>query len=248
MKLIIVILLVVILCGAWINEAECSIILKSMVINPSKTKTQEAMLKAYLPKEAVPEDIVDLGDLKIDYDITKALYYVYKGFELAPGESASRSIEIKDIWVISGTELDSLTGRAKELAEALKKTAYFDTAITLQKDIEQKSSDILSKQEKAMDATPQTHIAVYRDNQKALDTIKNVLAELEKMKTRVVSGPPPGRVSVRASWWLILGVIIALGLFSFIFFIIWQRQAIKLGEKEEKSEEPSPLPKKTEGK
>lgn len=218
------------------GEVESSVILKALVVNPSRTKTQKALLKAYLPKEAKPEDIIDLGDLKIDYDIEKALYYVYKEFELEPGESVGRSIEIRDIWIISRAELDSLTGRAKKLVETLKKTAYFETAVTLQRDIEEKTGEILDKQEKAMDAIPQTHIAVYRQNQKRLDSIKSMLAKLEKMviESKLTGATPTRRVSVKTTWWVILAVIVSLGLLSVIFFIIWHRQAAVIETEEEK--------------
>ncbi len=227
-KWIVVILLCTMACGLWTKEAECrNIVLKSLVVNPSKTKTQTAMLKAYLPKETKPEDIIDLGDLKIDYDITNALYYIYKEFKLAPGESTMRQIEIKDIWVLSREEVDSLNVRAKELFEQLRETAYVKTAIIQQRNIKNKVADILTRQEKAMDAIPQTHIAAYRQNQEAVGSIKDMLAELEKMviEAKIISGPAAGRVSVRASWWVILAVIISLGVLSLIFFIIWHRQA-----------------------
>ncbi len=239
------ILIAVSLCLC-VRETEASVILKALVVNPSKTKTQTAVLKAYLPKEAKPEDVTDLGDLKIDYDITKALYYVYKEFELAPGESVSRSIRIRDIWVIPKAEIDDLNSQAKELVEKLKNTAYFETAATFQNDIESKSSEILNKQEKAMNALPQTHIAVYRENVERLDSIKTKLAKLERMLVEAKAAAPGvamKRVSVRATWWVILAVIISLGLLSIVFFIIWHRQAgivtVKQKEKEEeaKSEE-----------
>ncbi len=236
-KWLIVILLCAIVYGLGLKEAECKpVVLKSLIVNPSKTKTQQAMLKAYLPKEAKPEDIIDLGDLKIDYDITEGLYYVYKEFELAPGESAMRQIEIEDVWVITREELDSLSARAKELVEQLRETAYIETAIGQQRDIGDKITDILAEQEKAMDAIPQTHIAAYRRNQKSVDSIEDTLAKLEQkvIEVKVISGPPVGRVSVRASWWVILAVIISLGVLSLIFFIIWHRQAIKQKEEQEK--------------
>ncbi|MEA3561001.1 MAG: hypothetical protein U9R31_04435 [Candidatus Omnitrophota bacterium] len=210
------------------GQAECGVVLKTMIVNPSKTKTQEALLKAYLPREVKPEDIVELGDLTLDYDIGKALYYVYKKVELAPGESASRSIEIKDVWIISRARIDNLTGDAEEMVKKLKGPAYFDIALTLQKDIQEKSGDILRKQEAAMDVLPQTHIAVYRDNVEILDSIKDILSKLEKMVIEskvVVAGPAAERISVKTTWRVILGVIIVLGLLSLIFFIIWQRQA-----------------------
>ncbi len=245
MKWLRVILLILVAQALLVSQGQCSnIILKTMVVNPSKTQTQDAILKAYLPKEVNPEDVVGLGDLKIDYDIEKGLYYIFKKFELAPGESASRSIEIKDIWVISKAEMEALTGEAKSIVEKLKKTPYFDAAVVLQKDIEEKASEVLAKQEKAMDALPQTHIAVYRGNIKTLDSMKDKLAKLDEMLLKVkVSDPEHAaeKVSVKATWWLILAVIISLGLLSFAFYIIWQRQAtiVEKKEKEEDSEKVS---------
>lgn len=251
-KWLISILIAVSLC-LWAGQSEGNIVLKTLVVNPSKTKTQKAILKAYLPREVKPEDVVDLGDLKIDYDIEKSLYYVYQEYELVPGESVSRQIEIKDIWVISKIDLDSLTSQAKELVEVLKKTAYFDTAISLQENIAAKSSDILNKQEEAMDALPQTHIAVFRQNINKLDEVKSLLAKLEKLavETQTPRGPEVERVSVKATWWVILGVIISLGLLSLIFFIIWQRQATvteikkKTAPEEKKTEETEKKDEKT---
>ena len=243
--LVILILLWTMSYELWTPPAQASIVLKTMVVNPSQTKTQTAVLKAYLPKEAKPEDVAELGDLKIDYDVEKGLYYVYKEFELAPGESASRSVEIKDIWVISRAELEILTVEAKNIIEKLKKTSYFDAAIVLQKDIEEKADEVLAKQERAMEALPQTHIAVYRDNMKTFDSIKDNLSKLDEMLIKVkVTGSEheeAERISVKATWWLILAVIISLGLLSFVFYIIWQRQAtiVEKKEKEEDSEKVS---------
>ena len=236
-KWIVSVLLLSMVYGLWINDAECNIILKSLVVNPSKTQTQKALLKAYLPKEAKPEDIVDLGDLKIDYDITKALYYVYKEFELTPGESAARSVEIRDVWIMSKAKIEALSGQAKELVKKLKKTVSFETAVVLQKDIEAKSAEILNKQENAADVLPQTHIAVYRENVKTLNSIKNNLAKLDEMLLKVELAAPGGareRASVRAAWRVIIAVIISLGLLSLILYIIWHRQAVIVVERKEK--------------
>lgn len=241
-KWIILILLWTMVYGLWINDAECNVILKSLVVNPSKTQVQEALLKAYLPQEVKPEDIVNLGDLKIDYDIDRALYYVYKEFELAPGESAARSVEIRDVWIVPKAEIEALNNQAKELGEKLKKTAYFEKSVVIQKDIEAKSAEILTKQENAVDVLPQTHIAVYRENVKTLNSIKNNLAKLDEMLLKVeLTGPSGGareRVSVRATWWVIIAVIISLGLLSLILYILWHRQAVIVERKEkEKAEE-----------
>ncbi len=209
------------------KEATCNITLKTLVVNPSKTKTQTAILKAYLPKEATAEDVIDLGDLRIDYDIEKGLYFVYQKYELGPGESISREIEIRDVWVISKAEIDSLLSQARELAEKLRGTAYFDMAVALKEDIESKAKDILERQERAMNALPQTHIGAYRKNVKILDLTNIELAKLEKMviETKIATGPKAERIHVKATWKLIVAMVVVLGLLSFVFLVIWNRQA-----------------------
>jgi len=209
-----------------------SVILNVMVVNPSTTKTQKAILKAYLPKEAKPEDIIDLGDLEITYDIEKGLYYAFKEFELGPGEMVKRSVHIKDIWMIRESELQALLARAEEILKELKGTGYADAAAGIKQDMNSKNTDILAKQKEAMDALPEPHIAAYRRNLEALSAMKADLAELESMLSRAkpASGVAVKRIFVKASWWIILAVIGALLLLSFVFFFIWHKQAETIEE------------------
>ena len=242
-KWLVTFILGIILC-VYAQEANCSIVLKSIVVNPSRTKTQKALLKAYLPKEVKPEDILNLGDLKIDYDLERGLYFVYKEFVLKPGEGELRKVEINDIWIISETELTALSEKAKEIVEKLKDSESFEAAVKLSEDIQERRTDIINTQNEARDALPAEHIAVYRENEKKLDKIKENIAELEKMflEYKLAKGRL-GPVSVKASWLVILSVIVALGVISFAFFIIWHKQAgvlkssrQKLEEEEDKSE------------
>ena len=241
-KWLVTFILGIILC-VYAQEANCSIALKSVVVNPSRTKTQKATLKAYLPKEAKPEDILDLGDLKIDYDLEKGLYFVYKQFELKPGEGELRKVEIKDIWIIAESELTALSNKAKEIVEKLKDSEFFEDAVALMKQIEEKQADIIKTQNDALDTIPQEHIAVYRLNVDKMDEIKANIAKLEKMflEYNLAKGRA-GKVSVKASWFVILSVIIALGVISFAFFFIWHQQAgvLKGSRKKLKGDEESP--------
>ena len=222
-----------------VQEVYCSIILKTMVVNPSKTKTQKAILKGFLPKEVKPEDVLNLGDLKIDYDVDKGLYYVYKEVVLEPGESVAREVEIKDIWVIPESELVSLSGRTKEIVEKLRDSNYLEEAVSLSKDVDNKQADIVKEQRQAIDALPQTHIAVYRDNVEKLGQIKDNISRLEKMflEYKLAKARSAEKVSVKTSWGIILAVIAGLGLLSFIFFIIWHKQAGVLKSPLHKEEE-----------
>ena len=221
-----------------------SVILNVMVVNPSATKTQKAILKAYLPKEAKPEDIIDASDLQVTYDIEKGLYYAFKEFELAPGEMVKRSVHIKDIWIIRESELESMLTRADEILKELKTTSYFDIAVTLKKDMDDKNADVLAKQKEAASALPEPHIAAYRRNLDIIEEMKADLAELESMLSRAkpASGVAVKRIFVKASWWIILAVIGSLLLLSFIFFFIWHKQAAVTIEGEQTSSEDKEAP------
>ncbi len=212
----------------WPQTTWADIVLRAMVVNPSETRTQEATLKAYLPYEANPDDIVDQADLSLDYDIEEGMYYLYKVVELEPGESAERKIRIRDVWVISQSQLEQLSTRARELLESLRTSAHFKTAISLSEDIDQKQEDIIRAQARVASDMPQARIGAYRTNKKKLEAMKSNIREMERLyfehKIADVSGPA-GRLSLERSWAVILGVIISLGVLSLVFFIIWHKQA-----------------------
>jgi hypothetical protein len=225
--------LTIVLSVAAAEFAFCSITLKTVVVNPSQTKTQQATLKAYLPKEATPEDVLDLGDLNIDYDIEKGLYYVHKEVELEPGESVSRQIEMEDVWVISESELVQLVEKSNDLIKKLEGTEYFETAAAMGKNINNKYQAILNKQVDAADALPQTHIAAYRENKRKMGQIEEMISKLQKMVDRIElskGSGKGGKVSIKSTWWMIIGVVAFLGLVSFILFLLWHKQAKVLTE------------------
>jgi hypothetical protein len=213
------------------------VVLKTMVVNPSQTKKQTTTLQAYLPYEAKPQDIIDIGDLEVDYDIEKGLYYVYKVVELEPGESVVREIRLKDIWLISQRELESFSARAQELLDSLKNTAYFEKAVILSQDVEEKQGEIISLQTSVANAAPQVRIGAYRTNKNKLESIKAHIDNLEKMflEHKIAQTGSAGKVPVERSWAVILGVIVLLGILSSVFFIIWNKQAKALQEQKQAS-------------
>jgi hypothetical protein len=219
--------------------AQASIILNAVVVNPSKDKKQKATLKAYLPEEITPEDIVDAEDLEISYDIDKSVYYVYKEVELEPGEAVKKQIELKDVWVISEKELNSNIKKAKELTKGLKGTKHYDRAEAITDMIENHVERILTKQNKEMDSLPEIHIAAYRGNMELFNKIKEeLLPELEKMNMEIkpATQVPVDKIFIKASWWIILGVVSFLGLLSLVLFFIWHKQAAEAKSKQKAKE------------
>ncbi|MDD5409464.1 MAG: hypothetical protein PHC71_05180, partial [Candidatus Omnitrophica bacterium] len=226
---------------SWLEPG--SILMNAMVVNPSTTKSQTAMLKAYLPVESKPEDIVNLGDLSVSYDVQENLYYVFKEFTLGPGETAKRQIELKDVWVISEKELNAAIERINEMLLDLKGSSFYSKASAIKESVQTRVDQILEAQKKAMEALPDAHIAAYRANMQILNTIKEDLARVEAMllQAKPAVGLAFNKVFVKTSWWIILLVVAFLAALSFGLFIVWHKQAkmAQTEKKAEKAEEPT---------
>ncbi len=79
-----------------------------IAVNSSETESKEIDVKYYLPKELQPSDVLDSGELKVDYDVDKMLYYVIGKVNFNPKESKTFKIRVNDVWVITSQEIDVL--------------------------------------------------------------------------------------------------------------------------------------------
>ena len=204
-------------------EAQAAIVLKVIAVNPSKDQPQKAQVKAYLPKEVKPEDIVDKADLEAIYDTQQGSYYVYGEYELKPGEMLEKEIEINDIWTIPLAEIESLRIEAIKISSMLKDTEFAERVSFLKFNIESKLNQIIEAQ-KDSPANPEKHISGYRDNMRTLESVKADLALARSLLTQ--AKPMPTVVL----WRLIMAIVIFLGLLGASFYFIWQKQAKVLSE------------------
>jgi hypothetical protein len=201
-----------------VNSVEAgSIVLKIIAANPSKQDVQKIPIKAYLPKEAKPEDIMDKGDLEIAYDTQQGSYYVYGEYELKPGEVLEKNIEMRDIWNIPNTELESLRAESSKIATMLKGTEFSDRISFLHNSIESKLNQIMESQ-KAVPTNPAQRISDYRENLKLFEGVKADLVLARSLLSQAKALP------TAAIWKIILAIIIFLGLLGASFYFLWQKQ------------------------
>src|SRR3989338_2056602 len=81
------------------DPQKSTIKLRVVAVNPSKEKPQTVPIKIFLPKEVIPDDIINMGDLKVGYDSSKGVYYAYSdGVELKPQETRVFEVHLEDIW------------------------------------------------------------------------------------------------------------------------------------------------------
>jgi hypothetical protein len=215
-----------------------NIVIRVMAVNPSREHSQTVPVKAYLPKEAKPEHVVDMGDLEIAYDTQQGSYYVFGEYELKPQEIIEREIEIRNIWVIEDAEIKSLSQEIIKLHEMLRNTEFSDRIIFLKNSIDTKLNEISQKQADSP-VSPQQGISEYRNNLKILESVKADLALAQSL----LSQAKP--FDWKVTWKVILGIIIFLGILGLSFYLIWHKQ-LKAITREDSSfyipkEEVSPL-------
>ena len=199
------------------GPAQASIVMKIMCANPSKTQSQKVAVKTYLPKETKPEDIVDKADLDVTYDTQQGSYFVHGEYDLKPGETLEKDVELKDIWVVSTSEIESLRLEALKLEKMLKNTEFNERVGFLGSSVESKLSQINDNQSNPP-ANPERHISDYRDNVKMLESAK---ADMLLMRSLLTQSKTLPTILI---WRLIFAIVVFLGFLGITFYFIWHKQ------------------------
>lgn len=206
----------------FVGNANASIVLKLLVVNPSDEQSQTMPVKVYLPKETKPDDVIDKGDLEIGYDTQQGSYYVYGEYELEPSEVLEREIELQDIWIISITELQSLRAETEKINDLLRNTEFADRISFIYNSVITKL-DSIEERQKTTKANPEDHISQYRSHMKLIETIKTDLAVARSMLNKVKPFPST------TVWKLMIFVLVFLGILGLSFYFLWFRQVKFLG-------------------
>src|SRR3989338_4213170 len=100
--------------------------MRVVVVNPSDAKPQTKSVRSDLPKEVKLKDIIDPGNLDIEYDEDHGVYYAYKeNVLLAPLETKVYELIMADVWMVPQEKIDGLRKQTSAALENLKETAYF---------------------------------------------------------------------------------------------------------------------------
>ncbi|MDD5477350.1 MAG: hypothetical protein PHG87_04000 [Candidatus Omnitrophica bacterium] len=200
------------------QPAQAGISMRLMALNPADS-VQTVTIKAYLPLEVKPEDVIYKDDLEVIYDTQQGSYYVYGEYELKPKEVLEKEIELRDIWVIDASQIAMIRQEAKEILEGFKKTDSMERATVLYNGIDKKLKDVEQMQAIAS-ASPGYKISNYRNSMTLLNSAK---ADLLAAKTLLAEVTPKGMAKL--TWKIILFIIIFLGILAAGFFFVWQRQS-----------------------
>lgn len=205
------------------QQARANIVLKLIAANPSRGQTQKVMVKAYLPKEAKSEDVVDKDDLEVAYDTQQGSYYAYGEYELKPGATIEKNLELNDIWIIPAADIDSVRMETVKLEGLLKNTEFSERIAFLKSGIDAKLKQITESQ-LSSPANPERHISEFRENVKLLEAARSDLVLARSLLSQARSFP------TIIVWRLIIAIVIFLGILGISFYFIWHRQLKVIAE------------------
>lgn len=148
--------------------------------NPRPTP-QSVNIESILPKGIGPDDILSTDGLSIGYDINKETYYVHGIITLARSESRQFNIRLRDIWVITETEINTLRPHVRSLLTRLGRSDSNRIQVGAAKDILTTLDEILESQRanNAATADMPAHIETYARNMDALTQAKRTLLDIE---------------------------------------------------------------------
>ncbi len=152
-----------------------------VVVNAVPDQTKETPVKYYLPKELDPEDIINTGELTVDYDVQKSVYFVTGSVKLGPKESKVIKIEVKDVWRITEDEVNILKNQINNNLNQLKNTPYYESGKILQEDMERKLDYILAQQVNYSDNI-ERRIEEYRSYADAIESIRKNAFSIDFLK------------------------------------------------------------------
>jgi hypothetical protein len=90
-----------------------------IVANPSQSEKQSVPVRYVLPVDIGKKDIIDLGVLSVDYDVSASSYYVYGDLVLEPGETRTLKVLISDVWKVPEQEISNMKSILDRKVEAI---------------------------------------------------------------------------------------------------------------------------------
>lgn len=214
--------------------------MRVVAVNPSLDKARSVPVRIDLPAEVKPGDILDKGEMEIEYDTERSLYYVHKpDVQLAPKQTKVFEVIVRDVWMIPDAELAGLKGHTELLLTRLENSEYYPFAKQLGGSIVERLDAIQAMQSDESIGRKQ-RIGSFRTNQQTLAVVKEDLSRMEKLLS-FTGGPPVPEMmeesalksdapSTTTTWLVIFLVIIFMGLLAGQFFFTWQRRVKMMPE------------------
>ncbi|MBU0693300.1 MAG: hypothetical protein KKC11_01315 [Candidatus Omnitrophica bacterium] len=229
----------------FLDKEELEAVKLSLKINnPADSKKEKFAFVYYLPREIKPDDVLQKEDLELKYDLAEKLFYLCKDLDLEPQENKVYKVELKDVWKIDLEKLNIFSDYGQKMADLLKGGGDYSLGLELRDDIIDSIAGIIASQNREQSLEMQ--IGAFRDNLKRIEKIKDDIRKSEKLALKIeAGGRQAGKLlkqtyrslfgiiplpSAQTAFRMIWAVIIFLGIFGGLFFIIQYVQTKKVSK------------------
>ncbi|MFZ5802156.1 MAG: hypothetical protein ACOY3K_03465 [Candidatus Omnitrophota bacterium] len=108
--------------------AEEIVQIKVLAVNPSDKMPLETEITYPLPPEISQEDILDNAGMETRFERDKGAYVLVAQVNLAPSETKTFMVKVRNVWKVSQEQVDQLRGGLQGDLKHLENTKYFDSA------------------------------------------------------------------------------------------------------------------------
>jgi hypothetical protein len=197
-------------------------VVKITVRNTSPSQPRQIPIRHDLPPEVTIDDVLDSKGLSIRFDPGEGVTSVYtNALELAPLETKTFDVRIRDKWNVNGPRVDFLVAKIGELRVVMADRNNLEAVANMLDEAEARLTEVAG--EKGPEGLTPAYIAFYRRQADRLDaieqTVNRIEAALKPLETkRGFEIPAPDK---RTTWLVIYTILGFLALISLLFFLRW---------------------------
>jgi hypothetical protein len=160
--------------------AYADVVLNIVVANSSETSTEAVPVRYGLPPQVQKNDILDAGELKINYNETEGVYYLQGKVTLTPQETKKIKIQLRDVWTIPEGQIESLKKMMNDKITSIKDKDEKNIAQLIGDDLRTKLNSIL-EQQRAAEGNVEEKMKLYSVNTEKLKQLKDKIFSLDSL-------------------------------------------------------------------
>lgn len=211
--------------------------------NPSDEQ-RTMTVRASLPKEISSFDVINRLDFKLLFDEDKKRFVIEKDDIFAPNEEKKYEIIVRDVWYITQDEIEFLRDQAAKLLERFGGSTYEPFAQQTVAFINDLLDKVWALQSEVQDSEEiEDRIRAFTVNNQRLELVKKKIKELQDLLLEIPQRPLTEVDQIKkalqelskvfdiislgftpdlsTTWWIILGIIAFLFVFSASFYTTW---------------------------
>jgi hypothetical protein len=202
-------------------------LIRFTIRNPSPNQAREISgYRRELPAEIGTSDILDSDGLSVARDPkTGITVLVFPDLTIAPGDTVTYTVRVRDKWNINAPRVTALRGRAEDMLARLGDSQRMESVLTVLNGVLEELKAIEAAADEGPETLNDSYIAFHRGRAATLDALEQRLIRLETalrpMDNTTRIGFDVKAPSMKTTWLVIYIILGFLGVVSILFFLRW---------------------------